>query len=541
VPGRVTVLDLRLEVRDPEVIEDLLDQPEGPARQAFGLHALRIGVLALRAASGVVDAAAVREAGEKLVRDLRELLAERGAEMASRLGGALSQYLDPSSGALAQRLESLLRSGGELERVLKAHVEGDDSILARALARQVGENSPIFRMLSPTDATGLRAQLASTIEKALAEQRQLVLREFSLDQKDSALSRLVTEVRESQSAMREDLRGQVETVVGEFSLDKPDSALSRLVSRVEATQRSVSDQFSLDNDASALSRMSRLLDETSKQIDRNLTLDEEGSALSRLKRELVGTLEDLAKKNATFQTEVRETLARLDARRTAEARGTAHGGEFEDQLGALLTEDAVRAGDVCEATGATVGAIERCKVGDHVVELGPDSAEPGARIVVEAKEDQSYGLKDALAEIETARKNRKAQVGVFVFSRRTVPDGLPSFARHGRDVVAVWDSEDPSSDVFVRAALSVARALVVREAAERKDTTEAVAKIQSAVRALEKHMGRLEQIRTWAVTVRNNGDNIEKQASKLAGELAEHVKEIDEQVTALNQERTEPA
>ena len=36
-------------------------------------------------------------------------------------------------------------------------------------------------------------QLAKTVEDALADQRKHILREFSLDQKDSALSRLVAE------------------------------------------------------------------------------------------------------------------------------------------------------------------------------------------------------------------------------------------------------------------------------------------------------------------------------------------------------------
>ena len=52
-------------------------------------------------------------------------------------------------------------------------------MLARSLATHLGEGSPIFRLLSPTDANGLRAQLAKSIEGALTEQRKLILREFS--------------------------------------------------------------------------------------------------------------------------------------------------------------------------------------------------------------------------------------------------------------------------------------------------------------------------------------------------------------------------
>jgi hypothetical protein len=282
-PERVNVLSIHLEVRDPEVVQEFLRHPEeGGARENFASTALRIGVLALRTASGAIDAGTIRSAGEKLVTDLREQLAAHGAQMSRELAGELTRYLDPSTGGLAQRLDSLLRKDGDLERVLQSHLDGDQSVLARTLAARIGESSPIFRMLSPTDAGGLRAQLAGTIEKALAEQRDLVLREFSLDRKESALSRLVAELKEAQTTLREDLKDGVQGVVQEFSLDKPDSALSRLVGRVESTQKLLAEQFSLDREDSALSRMTRRLDATSEQIDRNLTLDDEGSARLRL-------------------------------------------------------------------------------------------------------------------------------------------------------------------------------------------------------------------------------------------------------------------
>lgn len=526
------VLGIHVEVHDPEVIQELLARVEAE-REQYARTALRIGVLALRAASGAVDAGAIKSAGERLVGELREVLTVRGAEISRDVGAALSRYLDPSTGALEQRLESLLSKDGRLDQLLRSHLDGDQSLLARTLATRIGETSPIFRMLSPTDAGGLRMTLAATIEEALAEQRDVVLKEFSLDRKESALSRLVAEVKNAQEALRDDVKAKVEGVVEEFSLDSPDSALSRLVKRVEATQELVAKQFSLDREDSALSRMTSRLNATGEKIDRSLTLDDESSALSRLKRELMGTISDLASKNATFQADVRATLERLDARREEAARGTAHGGEFEEQLGALLTDEASRAGDVCEPTGSTVGAIARCKVGDFVVQLGPESAAPGGRVAVEAKEDQSYGLKEALAEIELARKNREAQTGVFVFSRKAAPAGLPPFTRHGRDVVAIWDSEDPTSDVVVRAALSVARALVVKEAAHSAETSEAVARIERAVRALEKHLEKLEEIRKWAATIRSNGEKIERQAGTLSAELEEHVKAIDDQVVSL--------
>src|SRR6266849_4634968 len=60
-------------------------------------------------------------------------------------------------GTLRQRLESLLAQNGELELFLKRHLGSDDSTLARTLSARLGDNSPIFKLLSPTESNGLRA------------------------------------------------------------------------------------------------------------------------------------------------------------------------------------------------------------------------------------------------------------------------------------------------------------------------------------------------------------------------------------------------
>lgn len=530
--SRPKTLTLQLEVEDPEVLAELERRGDPAERVAFAQTALRIGVLALRSAGGQVDAAAVREAGTQLVGDLRELLSAKAQEMSSNVGSALQRYLDPSTGALPQRIDALVRKDGELERVLRGHLGPEGSMLATSLAKSLGEQSPIFRLLSPDDANGLRAQVADTLKEALDAQRAAVVREFSLDDQGSALSRLVAKVQGLQGELRSDVRAQVEHVVGEFSLDKEDSALSRLVAKVEVAQRSIADQFSTDNEGSALSRMTRLLDNTNEQITRNLTLDDDTSALSRLRRELAGTLEDLGKRNTEFQVEVRATLAAMQARKEAEERGTVHGAVFEDQLGSWLSVEAQRYGDVHEPTGATVGAVPRSKVGDHVVTLSAESAAPGVRVVWEAKQDQGYTLRKALEELDEARRNRTAQLGVFVFSRRIAPAGLADFQRHGPDFVLVWDPEAPATDLVLRAAYSAARALAVREAAG-AEAHQVAAAIEQAVRAVEKKIEHLVSIKTWAETIESNSKKIQDSARKVHEELEEQVQAIDAQVAAL--------
>jgi hypothetical protein len=486
-PGRSIVLTL--EVVDPEVVLELR-RHEGEDLERYALTALRLGVLSLRAAAGQVDAVSLREAGTALVAEVRELLSTRASEVTERIASSLVQYLDPQSGVLPQRLQALVRKDGEIETLLRSHVGGDESVLARSLAAHLGDGSPIFRLLSPTDANGLRAQLAKSIEEALAEQRRLILREFSLDQKDSALSRLVAE-------------------------------------------------FSLDDDRSAMSRMSKQLTATSQQIGKDLSLDDESSALARLKRELTSTIDQLARGNIEFQGDVREALARLDTRRKEEARTPTHGVAFEERLGALLSAEAQRLGDVHEPTGETTGVIKQCKKGDFVVELGSDSVAAHARIVWEAKEKQAYSLRAALDEIAEARRNRSAQVGVFVFSRAAAPEGLESLARHGNDLVVVWDTEDSASDLVVKAAYSLARALAVREKRSDKAAQAAVIEIERSARNVERQVGYLDDVRKWAETVKGHGEKIIDRSTRMAEELRRDVERLDSQVAAMRKEREE--
>jgi hypothetical protein len=480
-------LVLTVAVSDPEVLAEL-QRHDGEEREQYAQSALRIGVLALRNAAGQIDVTSIREAGTALVGELRELLSARAAEMAERLTSTLMQYLDPQSGLLPQRMQAILREDGELDRLLRSHVGEDDSLLARSLAAHLGEGSPVFRLLSPTDASGLRAQLTKTIEEALSEQRRHILREFSLDQKDSALSRIVAE-------------------------------------------------FSLDDEASAMSRMSKMLAATGEQIGKNLTLDDEGSALARLRRELLSTIEQIARHNVEFQAQVREALARLDARKREQARAPRHGVEFEQRLGTLLTEEASRLGDVHEATGETTGAIKLCKRGDHVVELGADSAAAHARVVWEAKDKHGYSLRAALAEIDEARRNRQAQVGVFVFSRATAPEGLDSLQRQGSDIVIVWDPDDTGSDMVVRAAYSLARALAVRERRTDRESQATIGEIERAARGVERQVAHLDEVRRWAETVKGHGEKIAERSTRMADELRREVERLDAQLASMRTDR----
>ena len=359
--------------------------------------------------------------------------------MTEQIGGCISQYFDPQGGLFSQRVRGLIGEGeeaGELEQIIRRQVDGDGSTLSRMLAAHIGQESPLMRVLNPESKGGVVQALAESTEKHLIRaEAGDPLRVLAGQQGRCLVQARGRADAKNHGDVGKALEERIGQVAGEFSLDKEDSALSRLVSRVESAQSRISSEFSLD---------------------------EEGSALARMRRELLDVLERERRSNAEFQREVTSALAAMTARRQEVEKTTQHGLVFEDAVFALLLNRRGE-GETVERTGNTTGLIRLSKRGDFVMTLGPESAAPGARIVIEAKEDQSYSLQRALVESEEARKNRDAGIGLFVFSRRSAPKEVTEpLTRYGDHVLVLWDAEDPTTNAYFTAALSVARALSVR-------------------------------------------------------------------------------
>jgi len=526
-------LDLNLMVTDVEAVKELVLRREGRERDEYALSALKIGVLSLRHAIGQIDVEAVRREGDRLMTELEQALENSRVQINGNLSAVLKEYFDPGSGRFQERLERLIRRDGELEQLLRRQIGSDGSELAKTLADHLGENSAIMKLLDPNESDSLAQTIRRSAEEALESERERILAEFSLDNKESALSRMVAELTDNNGRLTGDLTSKIDEAIKEFSLDKEDSALSRLVRRVEAAQRTITDEFSLDNEGSALNRMSNLLGEATDAINNNLSLDKEGSALGRLRREVVEILERHEAQATSFQREVTCTLEAMKARREESLRSTAHGQEFQDVVFEFAQREAERAGDLATCTGNTTGAIKNCKKGDALIELGPECAAAGESFVIEAKEDATYDLNKARVEIESARKNRQASVGLFVFSRRTAPAGQDSFLRYGNDIFVVWDADDLNNDVILKAALSLAKALCVRESSARDAEAADFEAIDNAILAIEKEAKRLEKMNTWTETIKSNSGKILDEVRKMTEGLHDQIQVLREATVGL--------
>lgn len=490
------VLRLDLELADPRSVALLCAVPEGRARSAHARTALDIGLLALEQARGQIDVDAVRREGQRILEVLDEKLRSSAREMHMRVSDTLVEYFDPSSGRLPDRLRRLTDEDGELASLLRRAVGNDNSELARTLTAHVGAGSALFRLLDPASSDGLVAGLGTLVADQLAHQRDAVLRQFSLDDKSSALSRLVIELEQRHGKLEVAVDGKIGQLIREFSADEDGSALNRLTTRVERAQKTITDEFSLDND---------------------------GSALNRFRREITSVIAAQQQAADKFHHEITQMVSQLVGKREAEARSTLHGHTFEDLLAAEIHRRAAEQGHVAETTGATVGRKRHCKKGDVVVHLGPDHPAADARIVFEAKQDASYSLKAARDEIAEARDNRDAGIGVFVFSSRTAPDTLRPFHRIGDDLFVVWNPEDPATDVVLDAALAASAALSAARSHADEDIERDLDAVDRALLDLAKRIENLGEVHKLASTIKGNSEKILKRVDLDRAALESHL------------------
>ena len=151
----------------------------------------------------------------------------------------------------------------------------------------------------------------------------------------------------------------------------------------------------------------------------------------------------------------------------------------------------------------------------------------------EAKQQAGYTLSDALGEIEIARKNRGAEVGLFVFSARTCPEGLEPLARYGNDVVVVWDAEDSHSDIALVAGLSVARAICAQHQVKREGEAADFEAIDRAILEIEKQVGGLDEITKYAHTIKGSSEKILKRSGLMHAALDDQLQLLTEKVRDL--------
>ncbi len=258
---------------------------------------------------------------------------------------------------------------------------------------------------------------------------------------------------------------------------------------VEKKMDEVLAQFSLDSDDSAMSRIQSLMSESFERLSLSLGI---------------------------------ETAKAKEAE-----KGHVKGIEFEKELYEEFAGWGRLLGDETEFVRGIFGAIRK-KTGDYVSTLGETAGAPGLRITVEVK-NSPYKLKDAVDELQVAKKNREASVGIFVFAKGTEPSEVGDFRRVGEDFFVTVDRnalKDGKNLLFFDAAYRIARALVIASARKEAAGQSDIPKIQQQIDALCSWSDRITGFSTKAKTIQKNGDLIEQFLCDLKNEMDERLTEI---------------
>ena len=91
-------LRIDLVLTDRDVIQELSRRREPGDRESYAQAALKVGVLAIRQASGVIDTQAIQEEGHRLIETMRGALKENTDLLSNQVSTLLGKYFDPKGG-----------------------------------------------------------------------------------------------------------------------------------------------------------------------------------------------------------------------------------------------------------------------------------------------------------------------------------------------------------------------------------------------------------------------------------------------------------
>src|SRR6185436_16272089 len=128
-------------------------------------------------------------------------------------------------GQVTQRLTAFVDDQGVLARLLDKYLGPQNSVLAQALARQVGEISPLFRRLSATDSEGMVKTLEAQLRAVMIEEHADLVRALDPLAEDGAVARFLRSLREELESADEDRAKQLARALAALDANDEDSLL----------------------------------------------------------------------------------------------------------------------------------------------------------------------------------------------------------------------------------------------------------------------------------------------------------------------------
>lgn len=498
-----------------EVVSRVGDM-SAPERQWFVEEAWQIGAKVLLSAGAYAEEAKLADVGRVLLDDVQRRLDEHLETQDRRLHSVLGRFFDPNDGQVTERLRAFVDDQGVLAKLLQSYLGADNSVLASTLARQVGESSALFKQLSPTESEGLVQVLEARIRQALEFNRSELGHALDPFAEDGALGQFLTRLRKELGESEHDRQEQLTTALRALDQNDENSLISTLLRENRAANDTLRRAVNPQLPDSPLATVKKTLEDTL-----NERLGTQEQRLAKMHDEQV-----------RFQSDVRAAVERIDTRKAEQAKSPQGGTDFEDQVLSFLGQCVPLATCTLTATGSKVDKASGRKVGDAVIRFSDESAFAGCGVVVEAKRCKSYGVDEALAELEIGMRTRNTEVGLFVLAKCSAGPAFPSFVRYGSRILATWDPEDPISTGRLQGAVIVSLALAQRKS--KGATPGDIKALADVEQRVTKEIARLETIDASANTIRKSAEKIREEVRKGRDALERVVDKAKETLLALN-------
>jgi len=264
------------------------------------------------------------------------------------------------------------------------------------------------------------------------------------------------------------------------------------------------------------------LDNKLKTVLEEFSLDKDGSAITRLKTCVEDEVKKIQKDNQEFFEKLGKALGVQLGSEIEAQRGTQKGRDFEADLYKHVAELGRQLGDSTANVCGSPGLKKNNKKGDYVITLGDTSGAPGKKIVIEAKNDKSYKLRDAIEELKEAKKNRGAQAGIFAFEAACSTPEIGNFHRIGEDFFVVVNEAALDQDkppIYLEAAYKICRTLLITSYRAARAEELDVVQIQNEIIQLIEHVKQITEMEKKAKTINNSSEEILKLAEKLKEEF----------------------
>ncbi len=280
------------------------EQLTAPQQEQLAHDAWHVGLRALMNAYRQAEEARLQDIGRSLTEDLNEQLRQHAETQEKAIAAALGRYFDPESGELGSRLRQFLGDEGTLTHLPQQHLGPRNSVLVETLTKHIGEGSPLFRRLSPTDSEGLVSTLDERLRAVLQQEHGEFQKALDPLREDAAVGRFIAMLREELARAEDDQARQLKIALAALDTTQEDSLLNQLRRETQQARAELLHAINPAREGSPLS-----------VIKTSLT-----DLLAEHAKSTKAQLEEAQKQSADFQRDVRDAVQRIETRRREEQR-----------------------------------------------------------------------------------------------------------------------------------------------------------------------------------------------------------------------------